>query len=389
MTFSLQLPLTSIISLSVCAFACIYILTYYRRYLLRVIRKTPPHKNIPGDNYPEITIAVYARDNAEELRALLPILIEQDYPNNLEIIIVNDGECEDVKDVFNFFSHRHKNIYITFVPAGAKNLSRRKLAITLGVKAAHTNHILFIDADCKPSGKLWAKSMSEPFAKGKSITLGRTYYSTKQFSEECSAISRFYWLNSLIAWINSAIACKPYRGDIRNIGFTRDIFMQNKGFSRTLNLHGGADDIFISEIADSENCSVVTASDGAVEIAGNVNIKRDWKHQRMSHYFTSRHLRKGSRRIISSGSVILWIAAICSLLSILYAPHSIFSISAVVILAIILWLSISIIFKKIIVWSRVRLPFWISPILMLYYPFDGIIWKIRSRLNRSYEYTWY
>jgi len=45
------------------------------------------------------------------------------------------------------------------VPVGATNLSSKKLALTLGIKAAKNDWLLFTDADCMPEDKTWISRM--------------------------------------------------------------------------------------------------------------------------------------------------------------------------------------------------------------------------------------
>lgn len=341
-----------------------------------------------GLNYPVLSVVIYARDNAEELRGLIPVLLQQVYPADFDIIVVNDGENEEVKDVYNFFANQHRNIYHTFVPDQAKSVSRRKLAITLGVKASRHNHIIFTDADSKPDSTEWLRLMARPFAEGKEITLGTTHYNQDKFRKQCSPSGRLSFITTSIAWINSALEFKPYRGDIRNIGFTKNLFMSNNGFARNLNLQGGTDDIFISEIADSDNCDVVTAADASVEIAGGINSSRHWKHLRMSHYFTSARLRKNSRIAVMSGPVALWIETAGIAAAIWLSPLSVIADSLSAIILITTWIVLSGTFRKIAIRFKTRIPYICIPVLLLWYPFDEIIWHIRARLNRSREYTW-
>ena len=50
--------------------------------------------------------------------------------------MVNEGESADVRDAVSMLRASHPNLYLTFTPEGVVNLSRKKLGITLGIKAA-------------------------------------------------------------------------------------------------------------------------------------------------------------------------------------------------------------------------------------------------------------
>ncbi|MBP5712258.1 MAG: hypothetical protein J6W77_04550 [Prevotella sp.] len=85
--------------------------------------------------WPRISILITAHDNAMELDNHLPTLLSQDYPGIFEVIVVaekGDGSTEDVlKRYLN-----NRLLYYTFIPDSSRYMSRKKLMITLGVKAA-------------------------------------------------------------------------------------------------------------------------------------------------------------------------------------------------------------------------------------------------------------
>ena len=81
--FSLPLHNPFIPALLGAALLCLlYLIIFYRRFLLTPQRKGDDADNAAGA-YPDLTVAVYARDNAVQLRRLLPLLFEQEYPGGL------------------------------------------------------------------------------------------------------------------------------------------------------------------------------------------------------------------------------------------------------------------------------------------------------------------
>ena len=83
-----------------------------------------------------VSVIVYADDAPERLGNLLTRIFSQRYEGKTEVIVVNDGASPDVADVVKRLSQEHTNLYQTFVPNEAHNLSRRKLGLSLGIKAA-------------------------------------------------------------------------------------------------------------------------------------------------------------------------------------------------------------------------------------------------------------
>ena len=113
MTFIFDFPLIVLILLAVNLLIVIYIATFHRSFISKV-------KNIKSDNetdslVPPVSVIVYCRDNAERLAKLLPQILKQNYAADFEVILINDGGSEDTKDVFNYLSLTHKNLYQTFI----------------------------------------------------------------------------------------------------------------------------------------------------------------------------------------------------------------------------------------------------------------------------------
>ncbi|MDE6360989.1 MAG: hypothetical protein K2L39_07180 [Muribaculaceae bacterium] len=89
--------------------AMIYLLTVYRRFT----RLRPPAEEdaVPDADLPGVSVIIYARDNASELRENLPEILAQEYPEGkMEVIVVNDGSGDDVTDVGNHLGQQHPNL---------------------------------------------------------------------------------------------------------------------------------------------------------------------------------------------------------------------------------------------------------------------------------------
>ena len=105
------------------------------------------------------SIVVYAQDQAEALSRLLPQLLEQRYEPGFEVIVVNEGGSEATTDVVSMLSAQHRNLYLTFTPDGARSLSRKKLALMLGIKAAQNRVVVHTMATATIESPLWLASI--------------------------------------------------------------------------------------------------------------------------------------------------------------------------------------------------------------------------------------
>ena len=135
---------------------------FYYLYLFRKPYKYARSNNVLSDKVkevsnkalPGISIIITAKNEAENLRANLPSILNQDYPN-LQVVVVDNASTDSTNDVLSNFRSNHPNLYITYIPINSENVNHKKLALTIGIKAAIHDILLFIEPDTKPLSDQW------------------------------------------------------------------------------------------------------------------------------------------------------------------------------------------------------------------------------------------
>jgi len=127
------------------------------------------HKKETPGNIP-VSVVICAKNEAENLKKFLPSVINQDYPN-FQIVLINDASYDDTFEVMEEFANKHNNIKLVNVVNNEAFWANKKYALTLGIKAAKHNHLLFTDADCKPLSKHWITEMSSVSTKPNPLCL--------------------------------------------------------------------------------------------------------------------------------------------------------------------------------------------------------------------------
>ena len=107
---------------------------------------------------PPVSIILAPYENAHELEHYLPLILEQDYPDFEVIVVICKGDS-DTEDAMKRLAD-NPHIYCTYVPDSSRYMSRKKLAVTLGVKAAKNEWILLTDAQCYPTSTHWLAAMA-------------------------------------------------------------------------------------------------------------------------------------------------------------------------------------------------------------------------------------
>ena len=246
-----------------------------------------------SQEYPPLTVIICAREEAENLRRNLEAVLEQDYPL-FEVVVINDGNTDESEDFLILLSEKYPNLYHSFVPDTSRYISRKKLSITLGVKASKYDWLVFTEANCMPSSNQWLRTIARNFTSQTQIVLGYSGYERgKGWLHKKAAFDNLFFS---MRYLGYALAGHPYIGIGRNMAYRKELFYEQKGFSAHLNLQRGDDDLFINKVTNSENTRVETDQDAIVRIKP-VSRYKDWQEEKMNYTATAQYYRGGQRYI--------------------------------------------------------------------------------------------
>lgn len=237
-----------------------------------------------------VSVIVVADNNAEDLGANLDSLLSQDYEPGYEVIVVVDKDEDGTGDFLKAYGKR-PNLYTTFVPDSSRYMSRRKLAITLGVKAAKNELILLTDATCRPVSDKWISVMASRLDEGTDIVMGYSNY-----IHEAGLFKVFYRFHCEYSNFREACNGAAYGMAGNNIMFRKDVFMAGNGFQGNLKYLRGEYGFLVNKYAGQGNAAVETSCEGRVE--DRVPTRKEWHSVNLFYRETRRHLdRSFSHRL--------------------------------------------------------------------------------------------
>lgn len=254
--------------LAAIAAICLILAAVQATYILR--RKSALKRQLKkcsaasGNKPAPISVIVFASNsNSAYLEESIPAIMAQNHPD-FEVIVVNSDSSATTDGILTRLTAEYPSLRSTFIPNTSCNVSIRKLSATLGIKAATNDTVLLTEASCIPKSKEWLARISRHFDGRPSIVIGYCHYCHRQ---DKAAGHRYRSFDSVMTdsqYLAAAIRKHPYRGDRRNIAFSKQLFFDNKGYSRTMNLKYGDDDIFINEIAPAADNIYVELSDESI-----------------------------------------------------------------------------------------------------------------------------
>jgi len=292
--YGFSFSLIQLIVFGVLFVAFSYQLYFYFRYLNGVLRQRTRIKKDKVSfqtDQPPVSVIICAKDESNNLRKFLPFVLQQEYPD-FEVIVINDGSTDETDVLLRDMCKEYPRLRTTFVPVEANNRSTKKLGLTLGIKAAKNDLLLFTDADCMPEDKYWIERMARNFSPETEFVLGYGAYFNKR-----GFLNRLITYDTLfiaLQYMGMALSHKPYMGVGRNMAYRKETFFDNKGFASTLHLSSGDDDLLVNKASNKENTRVEIAPDSITWSEPNETF-RGWFYQKERHLSVSSFYKESSK----------------------------------------------------------------------------------------------
>lgn len=267
--------------IAVVAVQFLYYVVFFGKFSFYKAQKGTP-KRIP------ISVIVCAKNEAENIQKLVPLLAEQDYPE-FEIVLIDDASSDETLDLFEAFEKQYSNIKLVKVENNEAFWGNKKFALTLGIKAAKYEYLLFTDADCYPNSNQWIKEMTGHYTQQKTIVLGYGAYERIKGSF-LNKIIRFETLLTATQYFAWAKMGKPYMGVGRNMAYKREEFFRVRGFIDHMKLRSGDDDLFINQAGNASNTTICYTPESFTYSAPKTKFKA-WFNQKRRHVSTAQHYK--------------------------------------------------------------------------------------------------
>lgn len=235
------------IFIALAAIQLVYYLGVFGKFAFAKAQKITP-KRIP------ISVIVCAKNEEENVANYIPLLAEQNYPD-FEIVLIDDASGDNTLEIFEQFEKQYANVRLVKVENNEAFWGNKKYALTLGIKAAKKEYLLFTDADCYPTSKDWITAMSSQFTMQKTIVLGYGKYE-KIANSFLNKIIRFENILNTIQYFSWAKMGFPYMGVGRNMAYKKDEFFNVNGFIEHMQIRTGDDELFINQAANGKNTTI-------------------------------------------------------------------------------------------------------------------------------------
>lgn len=315
------------------------------------------HKYPPTDDdqLPALTVIVTTRNQEHELREHLPLILNQIYPR-FEVIVVDINSTDDSKKVLEQLEADHITLRHTFTPATGRDISKQRLAITLGVKASSYDWFIVTDASCCPLSHLWLHRIGECIAGHRSAEMILGYTRYKSINNYASRRLSFHtlWRQLLnfglllnrqkdiiqVSSQHNKLSKRDgaYSADATNLAYKKELFLSHQGFASGSNLLEGATEIMVNQNSTSYNTALCLQTDAIME-QDTPTASNYWTNKRVFFQETQRHFTNKlsfqlNNILIMLTHTIMAIGLLVTIIMSMFCSH--YVITAI---AVILWLT--------------------------------------------------
>lgn len=251
--------------------------------------------NRPASKEP-VSVIICARNELKNLQQFLESVLNQDY-HEFQVVVVNDCSWDESEAYLDELLLKYPRLKVVTIREQEKYLHGKKFAISLGVKAAQYELLLFTDADCAPVSSDWISRMAAAYDPQTEIVLGYGgYFKTRGF---LNRLIRFDTVFSAMQYLGAALSGNAYMGVGRNLSYRKSLFFKNKGFAKHNHLLSGDDDLFVNETARKGNVRVQLHPD-AFSMSVPKQRFSEWFRQKKRHQMTSGFYRSSHQWLIGS-----------------------------------------------------------------------------------------
>lgn len=265
--------------LAVLAGALAVQLFYYLYFFIRF----PLYKvEQEGSDTAPVSVIICAWNEEDNLRANLESVLNQDHPQ-FEVIVVNDHSTDETDILLHEWKKAFPHLHSIDLNRENANMRGKKFAVSMGIKGAKYDRLVFTDADCRPRSDQWLRRMSAAMTADKEVALGYG-----GFEKRPGLLNMFYRYEAVhiaLQYMSYALAGRPYMGVGRNLAYRKELFYRTKGFIKHRHIASGDDDLLVNEVSTGANTTIVAHSESHT-LSAPKETWSEWWHQKRRHLTT-------------------------------------------------------------------------------------------------------
>ena len=210
--------------------------------------------NISNPTLPSVAIVIVAQEEADKLRKHLPAFLNQKYPTEYQVIVVDIHSTDDTLKLLEQYEEQYPHLTHSSIPASARDISKQRLAMMLGMKTSCSEWVIFTQADCCPESDEWLASFMHAGTNGTNAIIGLTKYAPS--NNWLMRKRQFLRLWQQMQWIPFAVDHHPYWADNTLLAYRKEYFFEHHGFESDSKLLVGAAQLLVNKNISNSQCGI-------------------------------------------------------------------------------------------------------------------------------------
>ena len=257
-------------------------------------------KRVKSPDCPSFSIIVPSRNYEENLRELVPSLLEQDYPD-FEVVVVDDCSYDGTEWYLNELKLQSNKLKTSRIIQETD--FPNALAITIGIRAASKEWLVFLNPLCRVGDKTWLKSLAEELKPKTEAAFGFVKYTNSYGSMR--KFIKYENFDSFILYGSARYLGLSMPITDMNVAYKREEFLSRRGFAAVLDSPFSENELYLNKISNRSNSVYLLNRPTAVSFVGDT----DW-YDGMNFKKKQLLLKK---KFTVGQSVFLWIYTISRL----------------------------------------------------------------------------
>ena len=205
---------------------------------------------------PAVSVIIAIRNGEKSLPNLLADLSAQDYPGEVEFILVDDKSIDSTRKLIQEISEVDKRIILENSSNGDTILNYKKRALNAGIKRAKNEWLLFTDVDCRLNPG-WVTGMATYFEDDVDYVVG--YSEADRGKKWVTRFQALDFLMLMIAARGSTNSGRAWASTGQNQAYRKTLFNSVGGFSQIAKELQGDDTLFLQVCRKNKSAKVVFA----------------------------------------------------------------------------------------------------------------------------------
>lgn len=238
------------------------------------------------------TLLIITHDEEEKLTRNLPLLLSQQGAEDYEVVVVDMNSEDNTIELLNTLEESHRHLRHLSLPTSARDISRERLALHLGMRAANTKNVLILRPGIQVPDEQWLANVEKRWRTDGDIILIPTKRVRSKGGRDFFTAGHEAWRKSLN--LKQAQKHNLFRAASNVVGLNKEKFLTYNSPARHLALKTGTLDIFISHTATIYNTIIITET-SLVPHEEPINSSHLWAQMRLFDVETRKHLTRKSK----------------------------------------------------------------------------------------------